>query len=297
MDINLSFNKGLRIAKIAGDKKETFLYVYDKEFKCCKECSVKCDINKKVCCNACSNITYHKKHLGHIVNEDEHNNDIMLPEKLHFELSPSNQPHTQPSLVYITAPRGAGKSFFVSTYLSAFKKLYPSYRVFLISRKEQDKLLDGLIDKRIDTEDILEADFKADDFKFKNGKGSLLIFDDCDTLDSSKKHNVKEAVYKLMDDVIEVGRGLSIFAIITSHIGANGVKESRRIINGSTSITIFNACINANTKYLLNHHLGLSKKTIDKIKAGKTRTTTIIKTHPMTILQDKECWMVDTKND
>jgi len=297
MDIQLSFDRGLRIGKIIGDKKnENYIYVYDKDFKCCRECSPKCNPEKKVCCDACSNITYHKRHLFN-QNDNDKNNDLVLPDdsKLKFEIMPSNQPFTQPSLCYITAPRGAGKSYLISTYLTAFKKLYPSYKIFLISRKEQDKLLDGLIDKRIDTEDILEADFKADDFKFHNGKGSLLIFDDVDTLDSNKKHNIKEAVYKLMDDVIEVGRSMGIFCIITSHIGANGVKESRRIINGATSITIFNACLNANTRYLLNHHLGLEKKDIERIKNSKSRTTTIIKSHPMTILTDKECWMINNK--
>jgi hypothetical protein len=297
MEINLSFNKGLRIAKIVGDKKkESFLYVYDKEFKCCKDCSAKCDINKKVCCQSCAHITYHKKHLGHVADEDVENNSIVLPEKLKFELMPSNQPHTQPSCHFIFGSRGCGKSFMISTYLAAFKKLYPNYKIWLISRKEQDRLLDGLIDKRIDTTDLIDADLTAKDFMYKNGKGNLLIFDDVDTCSEDKKNNVKHAVYKLMDDVIEIGRSYSIFAIITAHIGCNG-KESKRILNGATTITFFNSNINVNTTYMLNKHLGLSKKTIDRIRAGKTRSTTIIKSSPVAILQDKEAWLVDNKND
>ncbi len=292
--------KGLRIAKIINknnDKDNELVYVYDKDSMCCKNCSEDCGVgDSDVCCNSCNNILIHKNHIKQKQNKFKNIKEIKLPENYKFQLMPSNLPFQSRSLEYITAPAGAGKSFFVSNYLIEFKKCFKNCKVYMISRKNKDILLDEHIDKRINPDDMVDADLRADDFKSEKGKINLVIFDDVDSCPSDKKHNVKGAVYKLMDDIIEIGRSLGIYCVVTSHIPANGASESKRIINGCTSLTLFLNCINMNAMYLLEKHLGLSKNEIKKIKKLDGRTVTIIKSiHPHIILSEKECYMV--KND
>lgn len=310
-------NKGLRIAKVIGT--EDNIYVYDKDALCCKNCNDKCNVGSSVCCNSCNRILYHKTDGKGIYknnkknkkknyaeseseSEEECNNteknkfqnmrDIKLQGNFKFQVMPSNLPLSQPSLEYISGARGCGKSFWISNWLTQFRKLYKNYKVYLISRKPEDKAIDDLIDKRINADELVEADLKADDFKFQNGKGSCIIFDDVDTLPSDKKFNVKEAVYKLMEDVIEVGRSMGIFCLVTSHIPANS-SESKRILNGCTSITLFTSCLNMNAIYLLEKHLGLTKSEIARIRKLESRWFTINKSvHPNIVISEKETYFI-----
>lgn len=298
----MEFNsdKGLRIAKIINKeqnnkqpKQEEIIYVYDKESMCCKSCNIGCGSSDEVCCNSCNNILYHKNHCKIKNNKLQNMKNIKLGDGYKFQIMPSNLPFQNRSLEYITAPAGAGKSFFVSNYLIEFRKCFKNCKVFMISRKDKDILLDEYIDKRINPDDMVDVDLRADDFKSEKGKINLLIFDDVDSCPADKKNNVKGAVYKLMDDVIEIGRSLGIYCVVTSHIPANGAMESKRIINGATSITLFLNCLNMNAMYLLEKHLGLSKDEIKKIKKLEGRTVTINKSvHPHIIISEKECYMV-----
>jgi hypothetical protein len=282
--------KGLRIAKVIGGKNEDILYVYDKDAMCCKSCSKKCNLSNKVCCNSCNEVLIHGAG-DNLKNKFENMRDIKLNDNFKFQLMPSNLPNSQPCLLYVSGPRGVGKSVFVSNYLIQFKKLYPKYKIYLFSRKEKDDALDDLINKRVQVDDMPDADLKADDFK-----KSMVIFDDIDTLcNKDKKHDVKGAVYNLLNDIIEVGRSMGIFCICTSHIPAN-FNESKRIINGASSITLFTTALNANAIYLLEKQIGLTKDEIKRIRRLKSRTVTIIKSiHPNVILSEKEARFVENQ--
>jgi len=280
-------NKGYRIAKIIGAKNEETVFVYDKDAMCCKKCSDNCNLGGSVCCNSCNQILIHGGNENNKVNKFEGRRDIKLNDNLKFQFMPSNLPNSQPCLLYCSGGRGVGKSVWVSKYLTQFKKLYPKYKIYLFSRKDKDDSIDDLIHKRVKVDDMPDVDLRADDFK-----KSMVIFDDIDTLPSDKQHNIKESVYKLLEDIIEVGRSMGIFCICTSHIPAN-FSESKRIINGATAITLFTSAINANTIYLLEKQLGLTKDEIKRIRSLNSRSFTVIKSvHPHVIVSDHEVYFV-----
>jgi len=283
----LNFSKGMKIAKIITNKKNdnNFIYFYDETQNCCKDCSSKCSIkNENLCCDNCSNILIHRGQKG--IDEEDAFEMLELPANEKLQLMPSNMPYSHRSLLYITGPAGVGKSWFISNWLVQFKNMFKKNKIYLISRKKEDPVLDNLIYKRLDPEDFLEANFVAEDFKNEKGYVNCLIFDDTDSLSSDKKNNIKGAVYALMDDIIEIGRSLGIYCIVSSHIPANA-KESKRILNGATDFVIFPRAFNRNLNYMLSEHLGLNKDNIEIIKNTKSRWACISRqTHPNTLITE-----------
>jgi len=274
----LSYTKGKTLCRVKGGKLNgQVIHLYDSDFKCCMNCNVKCVY--KPCCNKCSIHSYHFTDSALEIEDDKEpiKSIALRGEKL--QQIPSNLPFTQPDLLYVSGRRGSGKSYYIAEYLIEFVKMYPTYRIYMFSGKPHDELLDKFISKRIDLGKIKEAMFKAVDFA-----KSLCIFDDVDSLEESKENNVKKAVYDLMSDIIEVGRSLGVFCIVTSHLSANG-KESKRILNGCTSFTFFLASSSHQTSYTLQNYFGFSPKQIKKIlEIDDSRFVTIFRDTPQIVL-------------
>jgi hypothetical protein len=224
-------------------------------------------------------------HIDEIIEagDDEELKSIDLRGGGRFQQVPSNMPMVKPDLLYISGARGSGKSFYTAQYLKQFKIYYPTYRIYLLSQKPADDTLDKFISKRIDCSQVAEAQFTAKDFE-----KSLVIFDDVDTLPSTKSNNVKEAVYALMTDIIETCRSLGVFGIVTSHLVANS-NESKRILNGCTSFTFFLATSTKQVKYALENYFGFDRKEIRKILAMKdTKFITVFREAPQVIMTSND---------
>lgn len=266
--------------------KPKIVFINEKEYTCCQSCTRECSLDNDICCKSCSRVLYHlipRKEINFV-----ENNDIVLPENQKFQILPTNQINSQPDAIYISGGAGLGKSFWVAQYLTEFKKLYKNKKVFLFSRKKEDKLLDKLIDKRIDCSKILDLELNADDFQ-----GQCVIFDDTDTLPNSKKEPIKDLIYKLIEDILEVGRSLGITVIMTSHIIANG-NESKRILNRSNKIVLFKKGLNKNANYFLSEYMGFPSRMIKKIKSLDTRAICILKAvHPYLIMGDRHLFQIE----
>jgi hypothetical protein len=306
MSTTLSYKKGKRLAKvIGGSQNGSTIYLYDPQFKCCLNCKNNCE--KKPCCDKCSKKTYHtsynRDNLKEILQQLKKGNldSIELDEEVGsgqpvksvvlrggiMQQVPSNMPFTSPDLKYVSGSRGCGKTFHIVEYLQQFKIYYPKYKIYLFSQKKEDALLDPYIHKRIDTNQVKDAMFEALDFK-----ESMVIFDDVDTLPSTKANNVKEAVYKLMDDVIEVGRSLGVFCIVTSHLACNNT-ESKRILNGCTSYTFFLASSSHQITYSLNKYFGFSPKQVKAILAlPNTRYVTVFREVPTVVMTNDRIFLL-----
>jgi hypothetical protein len=142
---------------------------------------------------------------------------------------------------------------------------------------------------------LLNDDFASDnEISVKDFKDSLLIFDDTDCI---KDRKIKLKVDKILDEVLQVGRHYNISALITRHTACNS-KDTKMILAESHSYVIFpNGLGNKAISYLLDNYLGLDKKQIKKIKGLKSRAITINRTFPMTVVAEKECFVIDNNDD
>lgn len=289
-----SYTKGKRIAKIVGGKQNgRVVHLYDSTFKCCPSCSSKCQ--KKRCCDKCALKDYHSNYtqegINMLLERIKQGQPIEIDEEIEigegkliksitlhggqFQQCPSNQPRICPDLMYVSGRRGSGKSFYIAMYLAEFVKMYPRYRIYLFSQKQQDDLLDKYITKRIDTQHVIDAQLEAKDFT-----ESLVIFDDVDSLPCEKGRDIRAAVYNVMTDVIETGRSLGVFCIVTSHLTCNA-GESKRIINACTSFTFFLNSSTHQTNYALQTYFGFSRKQVKKLLAvNEGRFVTIYRDCP-----------------
>ena len=66
-------------------------------------------------------------------------------------------------------------------------------------------------------------------------------------------------MYTLLNKVLDIGRHYSITAVVTAHLPSNG-HETRRVLNESSSITIFPHSASGKIKDMLEAHVGVDRK-------------------------------------
>lgn len=316
-ELSQSKGKRIAIVENSNVKSEngTEIFLYHTDHKCCLECSPKCS-NKKKCCDGCAKITYHgkihnsnddidiermKKLMMAFKNKNIHFNEDELDEILenesnagaglkgsniqkdkivlrsgNFQIAPSNI-YGSPNRIYYAGMPGSGKTFALAEFVVLFKKYKPNYRIYLLSQKPNDKLLDKLIHKRIPLDSLPDANFEAEDFK-----ESLLIADDVDTISDKV---TEKATFDLIDKCLEVGRSLDTFMCLTMHLPANN-KQTRRILNSSTHYVYFKNSSSHGNSYVLENYYGFDKKEIQKLSKLSGRSVTIIRDVPQLVMSN-----------
>ena len=218
--------------------------------------------------------------------------EVKLKDKpaLHFQPIPDKS--CERSIRYVTGASGSGKSYYTKEYADEYKRMYPKRDIYIISSIKEDKTLDkikGLKRIKLDSQEFLTNDLTAEDFK-----DCLVIFDDTDCL-TDKRQKIK--VDSILNSVLETGRHFNVEVIYTSHLACNG-KDTRRILNECKSVTIFPSGLGGKAmKYLLDNYFGLDKEQIKKIKKLNSRWVTIQKGFPMSVLSDKECFILNNHDD
>jgi hypothetical protein len=195
-------------------------------------------------------------------------------------------------IYYITGASGSGKSYYTMNLVNEYKKMYPKNDLFLLSSVEPDgsaiDKIKGL--KRFKLDDtFLKENFKIEDFK-----DCLIIFDDTDVV--SNKF-LKAKLTQLLDLLLQTGRHTRTSVVYTSHL-ANAGFATKQILNEAHSITIFPKTLGGRAmKYLLDNYLGFDKQQIKKLKKLDSRWVTIVKTYPMCILAEKDCYISQVSDD
>jgi energy-coupling factor transporter ATP-binding protein EcfA2 len=217
---------------------------------------------------------------------------LQLPEKDGGKFQQVPDTHTERQILYITGASGSGKSTYTASYVKLYQIAFKNNDVFVFSALKDDESLDVIKPKRIDINDRLVTDpIKVDEFK-----DSCVIFDDIDVI-SNKKH--RDAVYTLLNEILETGRHFKITCVITNHL-ATGGKDTRRVLNECHSVTYFpHSGSNVGLKRLLVDYLGLDKNTIKKIKKSKSRWATIFKNYPTIAMTERNLWLLceDEENE
>lgn len=277
----LSFDKGRPIAKIEGGKLngEIVHLQTDDNSQCCSKCSKKC--LKKPCCGGCNMCYDSDDDNGEIGDEISIRDGKMVP-------IPNLE---QRAVDYIAGPSGSGKSSYASNLIKIFKKVYPDKKFYVFSRTDtsDDPAFKGLKPIQVTIDESLVED--PIDITNELSGGCLVLFDDCNTIQDDKQ---KKAVDKLMADIMEVGRKLGIWIIITNHLVIpNEKKMARTVLNEMHSLTVFpKSGSTQQIRYCLKQYFGLNNKQIDEIISLPSRWVTINKNYPMCVLYDKGAYIL-----
>ena len=192
-------------------------------------------------------------------------------------------------ILYITGPSGSGKSWYANTYIKNYKKTYPKNNIYMFSPVVEDESISSDI-KRVKLDDRMVTD----PLKIGELAESLVIFDDIDVIKDKK---LREAIYALLNEVLEVGRHIKVSCIITNHLPTNG-KETRRMLNEAHAITYFPAAgSKVQLNRLLEQYIGMDKKDIKKAKQSGSRWVTVFKNYPQFVMTEKELYLLATDDD
>ena len=138
-----------------------------------------------------------------------------------FQLIPN--PKTEREILYITGPFGSGKSRFVRKYLEQYKKTFKNRPIYLFSSLPDDENLDDIEPKRVG----LDESIYMGPIPIKEFSDSVVIFDDVDVISDKR---IRDGVYSLLNQVLEVCRHFSITCLMTTQLPSNR-NDTRRILN------------------------------------------------------------------
>ena len=137
-------------------------------------------------------------------------------------------PKTEREILYITGPSGSGKSTFSRKYLEQYKK---TFEVYLFSSLPDHESLDELELKRV----RLDASIYEDPIPIKDFTIAAVIFDDIDVIADKR---IREGVYSLLNQILEIGRHFKISCLVTNHLPSNR-SDTRRILNEAHMFVYF----------------------------------------------------------
>ena len=194
------------------------------------------------------------------------------------------------TIIYVTGMSGSGKSYYVKNFADQYRKLFPKREIFLFSALDEDK---GSIDKVKDIKrvKIHQEGFMGESINCSDFKDSLCIFDDCEAIPDRK---LRKKVWEIQNGILTTGRHHNVSCAVCTHTATNG-NETKLILNEAHGVVIFpNGLGGRSLKYLLEGYFGLDKDQIKKIKNHRdSRWVTVLKTYPMCVLTEKECYVLN----
>jgi kynurenine formamidase len=190
-------------------------------------------------------------------------------------------------VLYISGASGSGKSYYTARYLSAFHRLFPKHKIYIVSSVEKDEQLDSIPGvKRI----RLDEKFVNTPFTIEDFRDCMVVYDDTEMI-SNKVIMAKITAIKNL--ILTTGRHTGTFYIETSH-ATNAGHKTKLILLESHSITLFLISMGHRALiYALETGFGFSKKHIDKIKALPSRWVTIFRTAPVLVMHEGGMFKMD----
>lgn len=200
------------------------------------------------------------------------------------------QEEDQNERLYVSGPAGAGKSTYINKWLQFKLGMDPDTKIFVFSKLDEDKSLEKDIGDHIQRvtldEQLVEKPMSSTDFPY----GSVIIFDDIDTI---KNEKVLNSVRKLRDDLLETGRHEMLSIITVSHT-LMAYSKTKISINECTSTTLFPRAGNSfQAKRYLKEYMGFSPQMVDKCIKLKSRWFTIFKRYPTYCIHEHGAFIID----
>jgi len=122
---------------------------------------------------------------------------------------------------------------------------------------------------------------------------SASVFDDIDVIADKK---IRDAVYTILSQALEIGLRFKITLVVTDHLPTNG-KDMRRVLNEAHTIAYFPRSADALNKHLLAPYVGLNNKHIQYLKKLSTRAVAIFKNYPGVYMSEHEVGLLMLDDD
>ena len=183
---------------------------------------------------------------------------------------------------YITGSSGSGKSWFIYNALKKWKeqKGNKNKPIYLFSSLEEDESLDKLKPLRIKLDESLLTDpIEAQDFD----EGSVAIFDDIDVIKNKK---IREEVYDIMNQLLQIGRHNKVGVLMTSHNATDG--RQTKIALSESAYVVYFPLGGMRMNYLLTEYLNLSKQDIKWATKQKSRWMVVYKNYGRFMMGEKQ---------
>ena len=187
--------------------------------------------------------------------------------------------------LYVCGPNQAGKSTYVSKYLSRFCKANPDTPITVISKIEQDDVLDSIKNvERLPVDEFEFGDEGLDQFA-----DTLMVFDDVDQIHDPEKRSM---VVNCINEVMCHGAHYNINICITNHLMSD-YKNTRTILNECSSITVFpkSGCSHQ-LNYVLKNYIGMGPEDIQRVKSLNSRWVTVFKNYPIAVLHQNGVYLL-----
>jgi hypothetical protein len=265
-DKEILFLHGDDEKKVRKPKREINAVRYDKELKHLKPAQRVAVFNRLQEAMARGVPTEHLiesddiKHLYHRIQHDQsHDTSVVLPDDSSFQLIPPSDPKTR-SVWYIAGASGSGKSYIARQLAEAYKRMFPSREIYLISKLNEDSTLDTMKigkPKRIRVETLVEDYPSIEEFR-----DCMVIFDDYDTFQGAEG----KAVQTLIDDCAITGRHTGTTILCLTHYITN-YKKTRLLLNEASHFVVYPQATSYHAlKYLLTTHIGMSADEVKDLR-------------------------------
>jgi hypothetical protein len=222
--------------------------------------------------------------------------EIIVEDGRLIPLPVENVDEEQNERLYITGASGSGKSTYINNWLKMYLKVNRASKIFVFSKKDEDKSLDEGIPTRnmmriaLDESFLEDESLSTDDLKDPRGGRTCVVFDD---IESVKNKDVLKEVRRLRDELLETGRSDKLDLIVVTHQIMNW-KETKTVINESTSVTVYPRSGTAHAiNSFLERYLGLDRNTRKRILSLPSRWVTISKSAPRYVLFEKGAFLLD----
>lgn len=206
-----------------------------------------------------------------------------------YVLSHHCNPNKRENLL-IMGPSGSGKSMYSSQYAKSYHTLFPENNIYLFSKIDGD----AAFNKSKYILKIKLDDIENEQIDVKNEMGkSLVLFDDIEDSTNKGLTNFLSGINNeiLVQGRDQSGKGNDIYCVTTIHI--SDYKNTRKLINEATSITLFNP-LNFQAQNMLVKYCGLTKNQVNKLKNLNSRWLTVFMHHPQILLTQNNVFLLSS---
>ena len=188
---------------------------------------------------------------------------ITLEPDERFQIIPETRPGMR-SVFHIVGPSGAGKSTLAGEFARAFKEIWPTSRVIIVSTVDaEDPAFSDLDHTRVEIDEGLNDIGMPELAASAKGAPVLLVFDDVEGLPKAKKL----ALESFQQRALETGRKLKIHTLSLFHRAAAG-NSTKTLLSEANGLAFFPRTSTGNLGYALEKHFSIPPAIRTMLKDG-----------------------------